>query len=103
MSYSVNYKMSGPYPLDPSVIITTTITPRCEQPRMSPGTSLVVQWLGVHASTSGGMSLIPGLGNFPHAMQSGQYTMPPDTGRCLGGVVSDTCPRGEILTLGEFL
>lgn len=40
MSYSVNYKMSGPYPLDPSVSITTTITPRCEQPRMSLGTSL---------------------------------------------------------------
>ena len=32
------------------------------------GTSLVVQWLGLHASTAGGMRLIPGRGTkMPHA------------------------------------
>ena len=32
------------------------------------GNSLAVQWLGLRASTAGGMGLIPGLGiNIPHA------------------------------------
>ena len=34
------------------------------------GTSLVVQWLRLHASTAGGMGLIPGQAtNSPHADQ----------------------------------
>ena len=37
------------------------------------GTSLAVQWLRLHASTSGGAGLIPGRGTrIPHAAQSGQ-------------------------------
>ena len=37
------------------------------------GTSLVVQWLRLHASTTGGMGLIPGWGTkIPHAMQCGK-------------------------------
>ena len=37
------------------------------------GTSLEVQWLGLHASTAGGAGSIPGRGNkFPHAAQHGQ-------------------------------
>ena len=34
------------------------------------GTSLAVQWLRVHASTAGGMGLIPGQGTkIPHAVR----------------------------------
>ena len=34
------------------------------------GTSLVVQWLGLHTSTAGGTGLIPGLGSkIPQATQ----------------------------------
>ena len=37
------------------------------------GNSLVVQWLGHHASTAGGADLTPGQGTkIPHAMQCGQ-------------------------------
>ena len=37
------------------------------------GKSLVVQWLGLHASTAGGTDSIPGCGTkIPHAMQYGQ-------------------------------
>ena len=33
------------------------------------GTSLVVQWLGLHASTAGGQGSIPGWGTkIPHAL-----------------------------------
>ena len=37
------------------------------------GTSLAVQWLGLHASTAGGVGSIPGQGTkIPHASQCGQ-------------------------------
>ena len=37
------------------------------------GTSLVIQWLRLYASTAGGMGLIPGWGTkIPHAMQCSQ-------------------------------
>ena len=37
------------------------------------GTSLVVQWLRLHASNAGGVGLIPGLGTkSPHAARCGQ-------------------------------
>ena len=37
------------------------------------GTFLVVQWLGLHASTAGGVGLIPSWGTkTPHAMRHGQ-------------------------------
>ena len=37
------------------------------------GTSLVVQWLTLHAANAGGMGLIPGQATkIPHAMQCGQ-------------------------------
>ena len=40
---------------------------------MSFGTSLTVQWLKLHASTSGGAGLIPGQGTkILHAAQRGQ-------------------------------
>ena len=38
-----------------------------------PGTSLVVQWLRLHASTAGGTGLTPGRGTkIPHAMWRSQ-------------------------------
>ena len=40
---------------------------------MKTGTSLVVQWLRLHASNAGGMGSIPGQGTkIPQAMQCGQ-------------------------------
>ena len=37
------------------------------------GTSLVIQWVRLYASTAGGMGLIPGWGTkIPHAMQCSQ-------------------------------
>ena len=37
------------------------------------GTSLVAQWLRIHASTAGGVGSIPGWGTkIPHVMQHGQ-------------------------------
>ena len=41
--------------------------------RKSPGTSLTIQWLGLHASNAGGVGSIPGWGTkIPHAVQHGQ-------------------------------
>ena len=45
------------------------------QSEQIPGDSLVVQWLGLCASTAGGSGLIPGWGTIdkiPHAMHRGQ-------------------------------
>ena len=37
------------------------------------GTSLAVQWLGLHASNAGGVGSVPGRGTkIPHAAQHGQ-------------------------------
>ena len=53
------------------------------------GTSLVVQWLGIHASNAGGMDWIPGQGTkIPHATWHGQKITADDdctheTKRCL--------------------
>ena len=43
-----------------------------KQKLTSVGTSLVVQWLRLHASTAGGMRLTSGWGSSPHASWSGQ-------------------------------
>ena len=37
--------------------------------KISPGTSLVVQWLRLHASNAGGPGLIPGQGTRSHMLQ----------------------------------
>ena len=53
------------------------------------GTSLVVQWLGIHASNAGGIDWIPGQGTkIPHATWHGQKITADDdctheTKRCL--------------------
>ena len=45
----------------------------CVEKDDSGGTSLAVQWLGLHASTAGGTGLIPGQGTkIPQAVQRGQ-------------------------------
>ena len=47
---------------------------------LPPGNSLVVQWLGLRASTAGGTGLIPGQGtNIPQAKRKIKYK-------------KDTCP-----------
>ena len=47
--------------------------PTLHQGKALSGTSLVVQWLGLHASPAGGMGLIPGWGTkTPQAEQDGQ-------------------------------
>ena len=41
--------------------------------RMGPGTSLVVQWLRLHASNAGGVGSVPGWGTeIPYAMGYGK-------------------------------
>ena len=45
----------------------------CKQRNAFDGTSLLVQWLGLHASTAGGMGSIPGWGTkVPCAVWHGQ-------------------------------
>ena len=53
---------------------------------MKTGTSLVVQWLRLHASNAGGMGSIPGWGTkIPHAMECGKKNTKKQTKKTLTG------------------
>ena len=69
---------------------------------MDIGNSLVVQWIGLHASTAGGTGLIPGWRTkIPHAARHNQNVL--DTVPSASHLISHYFTTGQVLSLQQAI